>query len=431
MKKLPLKIQIFFYAIYTYTILSLYFFIKTSYITIILPNFKDLIFFGFFAILTESFTVNFRKMSLTTTFAVTTTVYFLFGPFTAILVSLIGLTFCVFRNDGKYKHIFNTPWYGTLFNFCVYTLPIIYGNFVYIKLGGVFYYQSFNSNINENLLQIIIFAFISCFINWLSISIMYTLFYNKNLLYGLFNNIKLAILNSMVMLPFSIMLIMVFIQYSYIGILLFIVPIMLARYTFSLYADTKSQYADTVDALMRAMEARDKYTEGHSQRVAELVGKIAKELKYNDWTIEKLNIASLLHDVGKIGIDDSILNKPGKLTDEEYNIIKSHPVIGYNILKDVKNLKDIIGIVKNHHERYDGKGYPDGTTGDELNLDVYIVQLADCIDAMTTDRPYRRALSPEEVISEIENNSGTQFHPKVVEAYLKVLKKQTTISRGD
>lgn len=225
-------------------------------------------------------------------------------------------------------------------------------------------------------------------------------------------------------MPFALILALLYKQYAYVGVLLFIFPIMLARYTFSLYADTKSQFTDTVDALMRAMEARDKYTEGHAQRVAELVGIIAKELKYNDWTIEKLNIASLLHDVGKIGIDDSILNKPGKLSDEEYSIIKSHPVIGYNILKDVKNLREIVEIVKHHHERYDGKGYPDGTVGDELKLDAYIVQLADSVDAMTTDRPYRKALPPEKVISEIEKNSGTQFHPKVVDAYLKALKKQ-------
>jgi putative nucleotidyltransferase with HDIG domain len=172
------------------------------------------------------------------------------------------------------------------------------------------------------------------------------------------------------------------------------------------------------------MEARDKYTEGHSQRVAELVRDVANELKYNDWTIDKLHIASLLHDVGKIGIDDSILNKPGKLTDEEYNIIKSHPEIGYGILKNVKNMKDIIHIVKHHHERYDGKGYPDGTSGNEINLDVYIVQLADCVDAMSTDRPYRTALTPEQIVSELEINSGTQFHPRVVDAYINLMKKQ-------
>jgi hypothetical protein len=424
MKELPLKIKIFFLIIYSLTILSLYFFIKASYVAVSIPDLKTLIFFGLFAVLTESFTVNFRNISFTTTFAVTTAVYFLFGPFTSIVVNLIGLTFCIFNNEGEYKHILNTPWYGTMFNYCVYTLPILFGNFIYIKLGGDFFYQNTGNIVSQDLLSIIIFAIISCTINLLIISIMFSLHFNKNIIYGLISNIKLSILNSMVMLPFSIMLAIVFLQYSYFGILLFIIPIILARYTFSLYIDSKSQYADTVDALMRAMEARDKYTEGHSQRVAELVRDIANELKYNDWTIDKLHIASLLHDVGKIGIDDSILNKPGKLTDEEYNIIKSHPEIGYGILKNVKNMKDIIHIVKHHHERYDGKGYPDGTSGNEINLDVYIVQLADCVDAMSTDRPYRTALTPEQIVSELEINSGTQFHPRVVDAYINLMKKQ-------
>ena len=170
-----------------------------------------------------------------------------------------------------------------------------------------------------------------------------------------------------------------------------------------------------------AMEARDKYTQGHSKRVSEIAEIIAKKLKFSQGRIEELMVASLLHDVGKIGIQDSILNKPGKLNDEEYKIIKQHPVIGYNILKDINNMKDINYIVKYHHERYDGKGYPEGKKGDELPLEVFIVQLADCIDAMATDRPYRKALSQEMISNEIARCDGTQFHPKVVQAYLKVI----------
>ena len=135
-------------------------------------------------------------------------------------------------------------------------------------------------------------------------------------------------------------------------------------------------------------------------------------------------MAALLHDVGKIGIDDQILNKPGKLTVEEFDTIKTHPQIGYNILKDIKNLENILPIVHYHHERYDGKGYPDGKKAEELSLDVFIVQLADSIDAMSTDRPYRKALHPDVVIEEVKKHSGTQFHPKVVEAYFKMLEKQ-------
>ena len=432
MRKLPLKLKIFLNSIFLFTFLFLFTFIKSIYVENKDIDFKVIVFFGLLAILTESFSVVFNKISFSTTFAITTAVYILFGPLTTIIVTIIGITFSIFKEDDKYKHILNQPWFVTLFNYCVYILQILGGNYIYLKMGGTLYLQNPITNVDiiANIPPIIIFSVVSCAINWLIISIMFSLLQNKNILYILKTNMKLLILNIVAMMPFAVILALLFKQYTYIGVLIFMFPIMLARYTFSLYINSQSQYVDTVNALMLAMEARDKYTEGHSQRVAELVKEIAKELKYNDWAIDKLNIASLLHDVGKIGIDDCILNKPGKLTDEEYSIIKSHPEIGYNILKDVKNLKDVIHIVKHHHERYDGKGYPDGMSGDELNLDVYIVQLADCVDAMTTDRPYKKALTPERVVSELENNSGTQFHPKVVNAYLNLLKKQNRNIQG-
>jgi uncharacterized domain HDIG len=191
-----------------------------------------------------------------------------------------------------------------------------------------------------------------------------------------------------------------------------------------LYIDSKNQLLQTVDALTCAIEQRDKYTEGHSQRVADLAYEIAKNLKFNESKLEQLKMAALLHDVGKIGVSDTILNKPGKLTNEEFVAIKNHPVMGYNILKNVKNMDKINIIVRNHHERYDGKGYPDGKNSEDLDIDVFIVQLADSIDAMATDRPYRKALSEEQIIDEIKNNCGTQFHPQVVEAYLKLCKTE-------
>lgn len=420
MKKLPMKMKMFFTVIYTLTVISLYYFINTNYIAINITNYKEIVFFSVLVILTESFTTAFRNISFTTTFAVTIAVYILFGPLTTIIITLIGFSLRVLKVENRYKHILNTPFYGTVFNYCVLTLPIIYGNYFYRVLGG-------NAAINfltNNVLQVVIFSMVFVLINALIISIMYSLHANKKFSYAFLSNIKLMILSYFSMIPFGIILALIFNEYSYFGVILFICPIILARYTITLYVEAKSQYVGTVDALMRAMEARDKYTEGHSQRVAELVGKIAKQLKYNEWEIEKLNIASLLHDVGKIGVDDHILNKPGKLTEEEFNIIKSHPEIGYGILQNVKNLKDIVDIVRHHHERYDGKGYPQGKNADELSLDVFIVQLADSVDAMATDRPYRKALTQEEIIAELRKHSGTQFHPKVVDAYLGMLEKQ-------
>jgi HD-GYP domain-containing protein (c-di-GMP phosphodiesterase class II) len=294
------------------------------------------------------------------------------------------------------------------------------GSLAYISIGGTFGAD----NLWGKIPYITIFCLIFFILNTLITSMLFSILHNKSILYFFKSNLKLGLLSNIALAPFGLCLAFIFNKYNYLGVLLVVLPILLARYTFSLYIETKTQYVQTVHSLMRAMEARDKYTEGHSQRVAEITEQIAKELKFSDERIERINMASMLHDVGKIGIDDSILNKPDKLTNEEFEIIKTHPQIGYSILEDIENLKDILPMVRNHHERYDGKGYPDGKNAEELPLDVFIIQLADSIDAMATDRPYRKAMSEQYIVNEINKYSGTQFHPKVVEAYMSILRKQ-------
>lgn len=420
MKKLPTKLKIFLISIYIITITALIVFYISGYIPVKKIGLTDFIFFVLLIALTESFTVPFMKMSFSTSFVIHLASYILFGPFITILVVIIGFSLRVLKVDNGYKHIFNTPFYGTLSNYCILILSLLVGNFLFFISNGSFPIV----DIESNLLQISIFCISVFIVNNFLISVLFAIINNKNVLYAFNKNLKLVLLNIVLIAPFGVILAYVYEKYYYAGVFLLLFPIVLARYTFSLYIDAKTQYTDTVNALMLAMEARDKYTEGHSQRVADLVEAIARQLKYSDSKIEHLRMASMLHDVGKIGIDDNILNKPGKLTDEEYNIIKKHPEIGYNILKDIKNLSDVKNIVKHHHERYDGKGYPDGLDKDSISIDVFIVQLADSIDAMATDRPYRKALSEEKIISELKKYSGTQFHPKVVEAYLRLKEKQ-------
>lgn len=421
MKNLPLKLKSFLFSTYFITIVLICVFKDKGYIVFdINSNITEFIFFTVLITITESMTVPFNNVSYSTSFAMHLAVYILFGTFTGSILIIIGFSFRVLKNNGIYKHIFNSPWFGTVFNYCALVLPILLGNFLYMLLGGTHPI----SKVSENLIYIVIFCAVVFLVNTILISILLSIQTNKGIIYCIVGNIRLCLLNVLIMAPFGIMIAIIYRQYSYKGVLLLLFPVALARYTFSLYIQAKTQYIQTVDALMRAMEARDKYTEGHSQRVSELSVKIAKQLKYNDWKIEDLKIAALLHDVGKIGIDDNILNKPGRLSEEEFNIIKSHPDLGYNILRNIKNLENIIPIVRNHHERYDGKGYPDGKKGEELNLDVFIVQLADSIDAMATDRPYRKAMNEDQILSEIKKHSGTQFHPKIVDAYLGVLEKE-------
>ncbi|MDK2886651.1 MAG: hypothetical protein PWP54_1214 [Thermosipho sp. (in: thermotogales)] len=180
-------------------------------------------------------------------------------------------------------------------------------------------------------------------------------------------------------------------------------------------------------ALVNALEAYDIYTRGHSERVALYATQIAEKMGLDKEIIRKIYWASLVHDIGKLNIPHEILNKPSKLTKEEYEIIKQHPIKGYQILKELEGLSNIAEIVKYHHERWDGKGYPEGLKGEEIPLEVKIIAVADSYDAMTTERPYRKALTKEEAIKELLKNAGTQFDPKVVEVFVQILVRKAEI----
>lgn len=164
-------------------------------------------------------------------------------------------------------------------------------------------------------------------------------------------------------------------------------------------------------------------TNGHSQRVADYTKMLATELGENDSTIEKYYNIALLHDIGKIGVPDSILQKPGKLTDEEFSVMKSHAQRGYEILKDIKLQEDLAEGAHYHHERYDGKGYPDGLVGENIPWVARIIAVADTFDAMSSTRPYRKKMELSYIEEEIQRCSGTQFDPKVVDAFMRLYKK--------
>lgn len=188
----------------------------------------------------------------------------------------------------------------------------------------------------------------------------------------------------------------------------------------NLYSEKlEESYINTIKSLAKAFEARDKYNKGHMERVLKYGLAIASEIDSSLLNDDVLKLSLLFHDIGKIEIPDSILNKPSKLTPEEYEVIKRHPEAGEEILRNVKFLQEVAEIVKQHQERWDGKGYPQGLKGEEIHLYARIVALADAFDAMTSDRVYRKAMSIEEAVEEIKRNRGTQFDPMVVDAFLR------------
>jgi len=177
-------------------------------------------------------------------------------------------------------------------------------------------------------------------------------------------------------------------------------------------------YKSTITTLAAAIDAKDPYTRGHSQRVMKYTLLGCKSLSLSTEDVETLEYAGILHDIGKISVDAQILNKPDDLTQSEWNIMREHPAIGANLLKGIPFLERTSELVLYHHERYDGKGYPDGLKGEDIPMGARLIAVADAFDTMTTDRSYRSALSVEESINELRNCSGTQFCPVAVEAFV-------------
>ncbi len=194
-----------------------------------------------------------------------------------------------------------------------------------------------------------------------------------------------------------------------------------------LYNELQRSFNETIQALVKALEAKDVYTRGHSERVTQFARYLAEDLGLSDSEIEKITQAALLHDIGKIGMRLEVLNKPGKLTDEETQMFRNHPLLGKSILESVTALRDIAPYVYYHHEKWDGTGYPEGKKGEEIPVGARILNIADSFTCMTENRPYRKALSIEEAAKELLRCSGTQFDPLFVEVFLKGLKKRRII----
>ncbi|MBI2940357.1 MAG: HD-GYP domain-containing protein [Chloroflexi bacterium] len=193
----------------------------------------------------------------------------------------------------------------------------------------------------------------------------------------------------------------------------------------------QATYLATLHALANAVENRDEETAGHSQRVTRYSLALARALGVPETGIRQVEYGALLHDVGKIGIPDAILRKPGRLTHEEWVQMRRHPDIGHRMLQEIEFLQDALPIVRQHHERFDGKGYPQGLGGKEIALGARIFAVADALDAITSDRPYRQAAPFERAREEILRQRGRQFDPDVVEAFLGVFERLPAIAHGD
>lgn len=204
--------------------------------------------------------------------------------------------------------------------------------------------------------------------------------------------------------------------------ILFLVPLVVARQVFQHALTLRAAYLDTIRGLVRAVEAKDPYTSGHSMRVARYARSLGGAVALNPRQLDNLEYAALLHDIGKIGIPISVLTKPARLSNEEYALIQQHPRIGAQIVSKVPYLENIVDTVLFHHEHFDGRGYGEGAAGEEIPILARIMSVADAYDAMTSERPYRQAMTPVEAADEVGRCSGTQFDPALADAFISLVR---------
>lgn len=230
-----------------------------------------------------------------------------------------------------------------------------------------------------------------------------------------------ARLNDILISPIALAVAFLYVQFGLAGILVILLPMLFIRYSYLTTSKLREANEDLLTALVKAMETRDPYTSGHSQRVSLLAGRIAEEVGLNRMGIERVRMAALLHDIGKIeAVYTEILRKPDSLTDRERAIIESHVTRGEQLLRDLSSVPEaVVRAVRHHHERVDGRGYPDGLKGDEIPVGARIIAVCDAVDAMLSDRPYRTALTLPVVLDQLRQHSATQFDTEIVGSLLQ------------
>jgi putative nucleotidyltransferase with HDIG domain len=340
-------------------------------------------------------------------------VILIYGPFFAICVTFMGEILGDILNR-------KTIWYKTLFNASQYALSAGIAGMVYQGLGGVVG----EVNLTNYIVPAAICAISYFLINSNLFMIVVSLSEEVSILSVWKNRIRGIIATYIALAPIGFVMAIVYVSIGIWGIILFFFPLFLARRSFELYTKMRKMYLETIRALAAAIDAKDPYTKGHSERVAKIAVVLATELNLSDRDIENIEYTALLHDIGKIGIDDRILGKSSKLSNEEFKKIKEHPIVGAKIIEPIDFLKNSYETIYHHHERYNGGGYPDGLKEKDIPLCARIIAVADAYDAMGSDRPYRKKLSKEKILKEFTEQSGKQFDPQIVNALMLIFKRE-------
>lgn len=364
------------------------------------------------------------------------------GPFGVVFVQMVsGVMTGVKMAFGQKERQANkrASWLRqSSFNFGMFVTAAFAAGWVYILSGGTIEKVVFSSNLIPLLLAVTTYVVVNLTL-LLGVIILQTgrnpiEVWSQDFSWGVPINILGGILGGAV-LAFA------YEAFSILGLMVFFLPVLMNSYSFRLYANNMRAIVDRLEELNRnldeaniglfhtlgaVIDAYDVYTSGHSAQVALYVKALGERLGRPKKELDLLFKAGLIHDLGKIGITDTIISKQGPLTEEEFSIVKRHSLIGADIVGQMKGLHELVPLVKHHHERWDGEGYPDGLNGEAIPLGARILALADSLDTMFSDRPYHQTRSLNEVVEEVQRCSGTQFDPQVVAAFLALARE-----RGD
>ncbi|MEA3453807.1 MAG: HD domain-containing protein [Candidatus Caldatribacteriota bacterium] len=409
---MPLKLKIYV-GVITASAITLFIYLIPSLPS--LPNmWPVLIFFVVISTIAEFLPVDLPTSgSVTIGFPIDFVVILIYGPATAMFITIFG----AIVGELMQKKI---SWYKILFNSSQYALSAGLAGMVYQGFGGVVGAV----NLANYIIPAIACALVYYLVNS-NLFIMVIHLAEGISIWSIWKNqLKGIIATYVALAPIGFIMAMVYVSIGIWGIILFFFPLILARRSFELYTKMRKVYLDTIRALAAAIDAKDPYTKGHSERVAEMSLALAQELNLSDKDIENIEYTALLHDIGKIGVADNILGKKSSLTDKEFDKIKEHTIIGAKIIEPVDFLKNSYEAIYHHHEKYNGKGYPDGLKSEDIPLSARIIAVADAYDAMGSDRPYRKKLNKDKILNELKDQAGKQFDPEVVKALISVLGRE-------
>jgi len=375
-----------------------------------LDAFAGLVFWTAITLLASALPIKMPRGSIiSTSIAPLVVLLSLGGPTAAGWVALIGTTdLRELRRE--------VPWYGTLANHAGLALPAVFGGIVSGMFGGP------DATPPVSALATAAGATVFFVSNLIITALVLSLRHGESALDVIRGDVPTFVGTFLALVPLAWLMSQVYVLdgVGWWAILLVILPVYLIRLSLRRYIDIREMFTQTVKSLAQAVDARDKYTSGHSMRVQLISVDIGRVMRVSEKQLEALEWGGLLHDIGKIGVPDSVLNKPDRLTKEERAIMNAHPVIGANIIAPVTKLAPELPIIRHHHEWYNGSGYPDRLMGDEIPVLARILHVADAFEAMTAARPYRmKPLTGEHAMAELRKFAGIQFDPAIVDSFTK------------